>query len=207
VLWSLECCEGLREILGGVSFHYSGGTVEETAIVKKRFPELELHFTEGGPRLTENYATDWCKWGLMIVKCLKVGYQSFTGWNVILNELGGPNVGPHIGICGGFVTLDNRTFELSYSGQYKAYAHVAPYVTSASKIRAITVDESCDLRMSRFPKHSMKIEGALIENPDGKRIAVLVNPNSNGVQTQLEIGGELYYLELLPDSLSTVIVG
>ena len=207
VLWGLEHCEGLREICSGVAFHYYGGAVEQSAVVKQKYPDLELHFTEGGPRLTENYATDWCKWGLMIVKCLKVGYQSFTGWNVILNELGGPNVGPHIGVCGGFVTLDNRTLELSYSGQYKAYAHISPYVTPASRIRAITVGDDYDLRMSRFPSHSLKIEGALIENPDGKRIAVLVNPNTHGVQAQLEIDGVLWYVELSADSISTVIVG
>ena len=207
VLWSLDCCEGLKEICRGVAFHYYAGTIEQTALVKKKYPEIELHFTEGGPRLTQNYDSDWCKWGLMIVKALKVGYQSFTGFNILLNELGGPNIGPHIGVCGGFVTLDSRTHELSYSGQYKAYAHIAPYVSSRSKIRAITVSDHFDLWISHYPEHLLKIEGALIENPDGSKIAVIVNPNACGIQSQIEIGGELYYLELLPDSLSTVIVG
>ena len=206
VLWSLDACDGLRDICSGVAFHYYVGTVEQTKLVKKKYPDIELHFTEGGPRLSESYATDWCKWGLMIVKCLKVGYQSFMGFNVILNELGGPNIGPHINICAGFVTLDNRNFELSYSGQYKAFAHIAPYVTPESKISAITVADNFDLQISHYPEHFLKIEGALIENPDGKKIAVIVNPNSCGMQSQIEIGGQYWYVELEANSVNTVIV-
>ena len=51
------------------------------------------------------------------------------------------------------------------------------------------------------------IEGILIENPDGKQIAVLINPNAEGVQTQIEIGGKLWYAELQPDSISTIEIG
>ena len=205
VLWSLDNCEGLRESCDGVAFHYYSGAIEQTAAVRAAYPELELHFTEGGPRLTDNYNLDWCKWGLMISKAIKVGYRSFTGWNLMLNELGGPNVGPFIGLCGGFVTLDNRNMELSYSGQYKAYSHIAPYITKDSKLRYVSVDESFDLHIGSYPKQDKKIEGILIENAD-TAVAVLINPNSSGYQTQIEICGKLWYLELGADSISTVII-
>ncbi len=204
MLWSLENCEGLTKSCDGVSFHYYGGTIEQTAIVKKKYPNLELHFTEGGPRLTQSYDCDWCKWGLMISKAIKVGYSSFTGWNLMLNELGGPNVGPFIGICGGFVTLDSRTNELIYSGQYKAYSHITPYITPKSKLHYISVDETFDLHISNFPSHDKKIEGILIDNSDGKKIAVLINPNTHGMQTQIEIDGTLWYIEMYPDSIASI---
>ena len=208
VLWSLRSCEGLRKACDGVAFHYYTAAIEQTLPVKREFPDMELHFTEGGPRLTENYDTDWCKWGLMIAKAVKVGYRSFTGWNLMLNELGGPNIGPFIGICGGFVTHDRRTESLLYSGQYKAYKHIAPYVTPASKLRYVVLDEIYDLAIGKFPKqHDFRVEGVLIENPDGKTVAVLINPNADGVQTQIEIGGKLWYAELQPDSISTIEIG
>ncbi len=205
VLWSLDNCEGLRESCDGVAFHYYSGAIEQTAAVRAAYPELELHFTEGGPRLTDNYDLDWCKWGLMISKAIKVGYRSFTGWNLMLNELGGPNVGPFIGLCGGFVTLDNRNMELSYSGQYKAYSHIAPYITRESKLHYVSVDESFELHIGNYPKQDKKIEGILIENTDST-VAVLINPNSSGYQTQIEICGKLWYAELGADSISTVII-
>ena len=206
VLWSLEECEGLKESCDGVAFHYYGGTVEQTRQIKGKFPNLALHFTEAGPRLTDHYDTDFCKWGLMIAKAIKVGYESFSGWNLMLNERGCPNVGPFIGICGGFVTRDSQTDELRYSGQYKAYSHILPHLTKESRLHYICADESFDLDMSAYPKRNDKIEGILIENPNGNTFAFLVNPNTHGVQAQIELNGALWYLELPAESISTVEV-
>ena len=62
VLWSLQNFEGLSDACDGIAFHYYKGTIEQTKIVKDAFPNLPLHFTEGGPRFTDHYDTDWCKW-------------------------------------------------------------------------------------------------------------------------------------------------
>ena len=194
------------ESCDGVAFHYYGGTIEQTLEVKRKFPKMPLHFTEGGPRLTDHYDSDFCKWGLMAVKALKCGYTSFTGWNLMLDELGGPNVGPFIGICGGFVTRDSASGELTYSGQYKAFSHISRYITAESKIHPLHLGESFNQRICAYPEHTREIEGVFIENPDGKSIAVIVNPNDRGVQAQLEACGELLYVELYADSISTVII-
>lgn len=206
VLWALENCEGLSDDCDGVAFHYYGGVIEQTRIVKDTYPRLDLHFTEGGPRLTDHYDTDWCKWGLMIIKALKAGYRSFTGWNLMLDETGGPNVGPFIGICGGLVTRDSRSGELSYSGQYKAFSHIAPYITSNSQIYPISTSDAYNLDMSHYPIYPREIEGVLIDNQDGKRTVVLVNPNDYGLQTQIEIDGKLWYAELYADSIFTITI-
>ena len=206
VLWSLKNCEGLSEAADGVAFHYYAGAIEQTRKIKKEYPSLALHFTEGGPRLTDHYDRDFCKWGLMTVKALALGYKSFTGWNLCLDELGGPNVGPFLGICGGLITCDSRDGALSYSGQYKAFSHIAPYITPASRLRKISVTESFAQDMSVYPKRNAPIEGLLIENGE-ERIAVLVNPNENGLQTEIEIAGRLYYIEMHAESIATVIFG
>ncbi len=207
VIWSLDNCEGLKEACDGVAFHYYGGSVEKTAQVTKAHPEMKLHFTEGGPRLTDNYSTDWCKWGLQIARAIKVGYSSFTGWNILLDELGGPNIGPFIGICGGLVTRHGDTGELSYSGQYKAFSHIAPYVTPDCELRHVT--ESVDTAgqwMGGYPNIELPVEGFSIDYHNGKRVLVLINPNANGAQTQIELDGTLWYIELQANSISTVII-
>jgi len=206
VLWSLEHCEGLSQDCDGAAFHYYAGTIEQTVAVREAFPNIELHFTEGGPRLNDHYDTDWCKWGLMMIKALKAGYRSFTGWNLMLDETGGPNVGPFLGICAGLVTRDSRDGELSYSGQYKAFSHIAPYVTPQSKIYPISSCNVHNFKMGQYPKHSCMIEGVLIAQPDGKKIAVIINPNAHGCQTQIEIDGKLRYMELYADSVTTIVL-
>ncbi|MBQ4051460.1 MAG: hypothetical protein IJD13_07500, partial [Oscillospiraceae bacterium] len=145
VQWSLQNCSGLLENCDGVAFHYYNGTVEQTLKIRREFPQLELHLTEGGPRLTDNYTDDWCKWGTIAARILKAGYRSLIGWNLMLDECGGPHIGPFMGICGGLVTNDHRTGELHFSGQYQAFSHMAPYITPDSVIRMVSMGESFGL--------------------------------------------------------------
>ena len=204
VLWQLESCEGLKDACNAIAFHYYSGTIEETLKIKKAYPEKELHFTEAGPRLYDNYDTDWCKWGIMISKALKCGYSSFTGWNLMLDEMGGPNVGPFS--CGGLVTRDVVSGELSYSGQYKAFAHITKYTSSNSKIFPLYVGEEYNLPMSSYPKENRDIEGFMIDNSDGKYVLEVINPNNAKRQVQFKIDGQLWYAELTPESISTIIM-
>lgn len=204
VLWTLKNCDNLSQSCDGVAFHYYDGTIEETSVIREEFPQLELHFTEGGPRLYDNYSTDWCKWTIMISKVLNNGYKSFTGWNLLLNEMGGPNIGPFY--CGGLVTRDSATGALSYSGQYKALSHIAPYISGHSKIYPVSVSDSYDQSMFAYPKSSRKVSGFAVDNNDGKYVMVLANPNESKCQAQFEINGTFWYVELSPDSVSTIIV-
>ena len=142
----------------------------------------------------------------MMIKALKAGYRSFTGWNLMLDETGAPNVGPYTGICGGLVTRDSRNGELSYSGQYKAFSHIVPHVSPSSLIHPISTSEAYNLKMSSYPKYPREIEGVLIDNQDGNKVAVIVNPNDNACQAQMEISGRLWYIELYADSICTITV-
>ena len=204
VKWQLDNIEGLAESCSGVAFHYYCGTIEQTKIIKKAYPEHKLHFTEAGPRLNDNYGTDWCKWGVMLSKAIKCGYSSFTGWNLILNEMGGPNIGPYL--CGGLVTRDTVSGELSYSGQYKAFAHISPYINENSKLYPVYAGDDFEMPMHAYPKTELAAEGFLIDNSDGKYVIVLINPNEKKLQTQVFVKDTWWYAELTPESISTIII-
>ncbi len=206
VLWSLQHCEGLSDACDGVAFHYYGGAIERTAKITDNFPEMALHFTEGGPRLNDHYDTDFCKWGLMICRALRLGYRSFTGWNLMLNDLGGPNIGPFLGTCGGLVTRSVTDGALSFSGQYKALSHIAPHVTPDSRISAIVPDKYFGQDISQFPAYVHGVEGILIDNAERGRVAVLINQNTKGMQVQFTLQGTPHYLEMRPESISTVLL-
>ena len=204
VLWQLDNTEGLAECCDSVAFHYYASCIEETQAIRERYPELKLQFTEGGPRLKENYDTDWCKWGIMISEALAGGYNSFTGWNLMLNEMGGPNIGPFW--CGGLVTRNTVTGELSYSGQYKAFTHIAPYINARSEIRPLTTGKYFGQPIHQYPKRVDAAQGFVVDNKDGKKIAVVINPNGEKLQSQLLIDGTYWYAELMPESISTIII-
>ena len=203
VKWTLDICEGLAQSTDGIAFHYYEGTIEQTLLLKEAYPKLRMHFTEGGPRLYDNYSTDWCKWGIMISKALCADYGSFTGWNLALDEFGHPNLG--IFGCGGLVTVNSTTHEVcDYSGQYKAMKHIAPYITPESKIYSIGSDAWVAQAMFEYPKDNKPLCGFLIDNGN-KKIAVIINQNTFKRPAQLMINGELYYIPLLADSINTII--
>lgn len=204
VLWSLDECKGLAENCDGVAFHYYRGSIEETKKVSKAYPQLEMHFTEGGPRLKDNYDVDWCKWSLMVNNALRCNYKSFTGWNLMLDEMGGPNIGPYL--CGGLATRHSVTGEVIYSGQYKAFAHISPYLTPQSRISPIVVSDIYGEEIHSFPKFKREITGFAIDNQDGKMILVLINANEKKSQTKFYLHDVWWYAELQPDSVSTLII-
>jgi glucosylceramidase len=138
-VWTLQEHKGLAEAINGVGFHYYRGAIEDVVELQRAFPQVRAHFTEGGPRLTDHYDTDWCKWGEIISRTLNNNFGSFTGWNLMLDETGGPNVGPFF--CGGLVTRNSNDNSLAYSGQYKAFKHFAS-LTKDSVITPLTFRRS-----------------------------------------------------------------
>lgn len=203
VKWALDVHKELSRACDGIAFHYYEGTIEETLALKRAYPNLSLHFTEGGPRLYDNYATDLCKWGIMISKVLNTGYSSFTGWNLVLDEYGGPNVGPFF--CGGLATRNSVSGELSYSGQYKALKHISRFMQKGAEVYEVE-KELTAIGMNSFPNNNpIPLEVSCIKNPDGTICYFIINSNEEKQQIQIFESGEWYYIEVLPDTISTVV--
>lgn len=204
VMWMLEHHKQLPQICDGLAFHYYNGGIERTEALRKAYPDLNLYFTEGGPRLLDHYATDWCKWGTMMAKVLNNGFSSFTGWNLLLDETGGPNIGPYF--CGGLVTRNSASGALSRSGQYQAFRHFSHFFRQGAVVLQtdVTGNEAC---LFRFPAAEKDITVTAFQNPDGSRFVVLINPDPSAKkQVQLRVGTDNWYVELLPDTLSTVVL-
>lgn len=170
--------------------------------VRLKYPELEYHFTEGGPRLYDNYATDWCKWGIVISKALKHGCTTFTGWNLMLDEVGGPNIGPFF--CGGLVTRN------SINGSSATAVSTARSVIFQNSLKEAPKysppppqKRAAPCLRSRTRKKPAEICAAL--NPDGKFILTVTNPSHEKRQLQYYRFGKWWYIEALPDSVSTVV--
>lgn len=204
VAWCLKEYPTLKNECNGIAFHYYDGGIEQTAFLKAEYPKLRLHFTEAGPRLYDNYDTDWCKWTLMMIKALCNGYSSFTGWNLMLDEAGGPNIGPFF--CGGLVTRNRISGAFSYSGQYKAFRHFSG-ITSASRIYPLGFARE-GFPMYKFDRKGLLFtEGCIAENSDGSAEMILVNPSDKKEQVQYFRSGKWWYIEMLPNTSATIVFG
>ncbi len=202
IVWMLEEYPELLEASGQIALHYYTGDPEMLLNITDRFPDIKLYFTEGGPNLFNNYDADWCKWGLLLSRLMNLGVKSFLGWNLLLDETGGPNIGPFF--CGGLATLNSQTGELTYSGQYHAFNHFSRFIKAGAEIYRTTTTQGKPLHC--HPVLQPAVECVAARNPDGSFVLQVVNPDQkNKVQLQYEHDGKLWYIEALPNTVNTVI--
>lgn len=202
VWWMLTEYPELQKICDAAAFHYYDLSIEKLEELRRAYPDFPWHFTEGGPRINFHYSDDWCKWGIVISKAFRYGSRSFTGWNLLLDETGGPTIGPFF--CGGLATLDSRTGELSYSGQAKAFRHFTHFLQPGARVvETKLVGDGPNLY--NYPQGDKPLEASAFRNPDGTLAVVIVNPNGGRCKLQYQMEGICYYVDLLPESLSTVI--
>ena len=139
----------------------------------------------------------------MMSKVLNLSYRSFTGWNLMLDETGGPNVGPFF--CGGLITRNSVTGALSYSGQYKAFRQVARFMDAGAAVEDLSIVDRPN-GMSTYPKGNAPLQASAWKNPDGSVVYLLVNPDAEKKQIEIEENGQTFYVEALPNSVSTVVI-
>ena len=193
-LWGRAVCElddpGLRQYCNAVAWHGYAGDVSMVSQAHQYHPQAEMHWTEGGPDYTSpDYATDWAKWAQTFTGALRNWCRSITGWNLALDERGRPNIGPFP--CGGLVTINSQTKEITRSGQYWAFAHFSRFVRHGAR---------------RF-ESSSTLEGvshAAFANPDGQNILVLTNPGGSR-EVNVRQGQGAVKVSLEQDSITTLV--
>lgn len=203
LIWMFREYPELLGASGAVGWHYYGGGAEELSRLTELFPEVKMHFTEGGPRRFDHYDSDWCKWGTMMASAVNAGCRSFTGWNLLLDETGGPNVGPFD--CGGLATYNTATGELSYSGQYRALKHFSGLVMPGALVLPTAVTAIDYVNMFSYPNVTKQLVTCAFKNPDGSLVLQIVNPNNSRRQMRFEYSGKKWYFELLANSVTSVV--
>jgi len=192
-LWGRAICcldePGLRDYSNSIAWHGYVGKPEMMTKVHAAHPDTEMFWTEGGPDITaKDYLTDWCNWGGTFTGILRNWCRSIIGWNLALDEKGKPNVGPFT--CGGSVTINSQTREITRSGHFWAMNHFSRSIRRGAR---------------RFDSAQgpSNIHHVAFENPDGKRALLLTNPGSER-SVQLMAAGMLANATLPADSVSTL---
>jgi glucosylceramidase len=163
---------GVHKYTNAIAWHGYVGKPEWMMRVQAAFPEIEMYWTEGGPDINDaNYAKDWTEWSRTFIDILRNGCRSITAWNFALDEHGKPNIGPFS--CGGLVTINSQSKEISRSGQYWAFAHFSRFIKRGAR---------------RVNSEGMaEVSHAAFENLDGQGVIVLANSGpARTVQVQLE---------------------
>ncbi|HEY1463728.1 MAG TPA: glycoside hydrolase family 30 protein [Terriglobales bacterium] len=175
----------------GVAWHGYFGKPEFMTQVHNAFPDKNAYWTEGGPDYTSpDYQTDWAKWGQTYSEILRNWARCIVGWNLVLDENGKPDIGPFS--CGGVVTVNSKTHDLSRSGQYWAFAQYSKVIQRDAQVIA--------------SQGAMKgVSHVALENPDGAHVLVLTNQGADQ-QISVQLGNQALDLTLEGDSITTLLL-
>ena len=182
------------EYIDGVAWHGYVGEVSAMSRVHDAFPAKSAFWTEGGPDIkAPDYQTDFTNWAYQFNAIVNNWARSITAWNIALDEKGNPNVGPFP--CGGVITIDNATHEITRSGQYWAFAHYSKHIQRGAHVFATNGlgEQGTDGSVSH----------AGFRNPDGSFVVVLANKGADK-RIQLLSGANVLEVELPADSVQTL---
>ena len=179
----------LRKYCNAVAWHGYAGSPEMMSKVQEAFPGVEMYWTEGGPDYKDpGYLTNWCNWGGTFTAILRNGCRSITAWNLALDEVGRPNIGPFS--CGGVVTINSQTKEITRSGMFWAIDHFSRVIRRGAR---------------RFDSQSTPadFQHVALENPDGQQVLVVTNPGpARGIELRCE--NKAAHISLKEDSITTL---
>lgn len=187
--------EKAAKYTAGVAFHwYSGDHFEAVSLVREKYPDKELIFTEGCVEYSrfadssevakaEMYAHD-------ILGNLLAGTNGYLDWNLLLDELGGPN---HVkNYCAAPIMCDTAKGTMEKRLSYYYIGHFSRYIRRGAVRLATT----------RFTD---KIEAVAFENPDGSRVTVLMNRTGEDIWLSLREGEEGISFVVKAHSILTVL--
>ena len=208
----------IRKYVNTVAWHGYLGSPEMIRNVKEKFPDIEMHFTEGGDDYKfPDYWTSWGKWGATFSGILANGPQSITTWNLALDERGRPNIGPFD--CGGLVQIHSVTKEITQAGLYWALVQFARAFRRGAVIVAShdtngdapAVNGAAVVQPAPSPMGTAALNSALTSrvfhtaarNPDGSLVLVLTNPG-DAREVTVACGDQTAKVPLTADSITTL---
>jgi glucosylceramidase len=184
----------------GIGFHWyepwSGGEpmFDNVKLVHETFPDKNLIFTEGCVDVfNPQRLGDWKlgeQYGRSMINDFNSGAVGWTDWNVLLDEVGGPN---HVrNFCFAPVHADTRTGELTYTNSYYYIGHFSKFVRPGAK------------RIASSPSRSPLLSAAFI-NPDGKVSVVVMNKSDQKISYYLWLDGQAAEVNSPSHSIQTLV--
>ena len=185
----------------GLGFHWyedwSGGdqVYDNIKRVSESFPAKNILFTEGcnGP-FNMSQINDW-KWGerygRSMINDFNNGTVGWTDWNVLLDEIGGPN---HVqNYCFAPIHADTKTGKIYYMNAYYYIGHFSKFIRPGAKRIASS--------SSRSPLLS-----TAFKNKDGSIAVIVMNQSDKKIPYYLWTNGKAAQITSLPHSIATLML-
>lgn len=215
-----EKTQGASYFLDGVAFHwYAGSCRNQVEHVARSFPSKILLPTEACYELAQAHGDDlfdgsWARgegYGYDIIVDLEGGAAGWTDWNLLLDEIGGPN---HVhNYCDAPILADTRGSpgKLHYHPQYFYIGHFSKFISPGSM--RLHVDMGGDqiaqvnATQGRFVNTSdcqgwpmygscaaQGLQVTAFRRPDGQLAIVVMNCADAAKRIRVEVGTQWYFV-------------
>lgn len=193
-----------KDVIWGVGYHwYCSENSGNLTMVHNEYPDKHLIFTEGCVELvkdtgvtssTENIGA-WKHgetYGRNIINDFNNYSEGWIDWNLVLNEIGGPNyVGNY---CEAPVMIDRNTDTVSYNVSFYYVGHFSRYIKPGAK-RILCMNDA---------EHALY--SVAYKNPDGEKVVVVQNESDAERTIALVVDDKGVNVELPAHSITTYIV-
>jgi glucosylceramidase len=115
-------------------------------------------------------------------------------WNLLLDESGRPDITTPARPMrrGGLVSVDTKTKQLTYSGNYYAFPHYSKLIQRGARVFSSS---------GELPG----VHHVAAENPGKSRVLVLTNSNNAEQHVQCRLGSRVLKVVLPPDSITSFV--
>ncbi|HWG84145.1 MAG TPA: glycoside hydrolase family 30 beta sandwich domain-containing protein, partial [Deinococcales bacterium] len=178
--------------LAGSAFHAYAGDASAQSTVRDAFPDKSIHFTEiTCGRWSRSFA-DNLKWDLskVVIGATRNWARTITRWNIALDQNNGPTNGG-CETCKGMVTVHTKRGSVTYNVDYYSLGHVSKFVLPGA-LRVASTHQPGGL------------ESVAFRNPDGSRVAVILNASAGARSFRLRHLGQSAPLNLPAGAVATV---
>ncbi|MDD3403797.1 MAG: glycoside hydrolase family 30 beta sandwich domain-containing protein [Hespellia sp.] len=183
------------DMIAGMAFHwYSGDHFEALRMVKERFPDKKLLLSEACIEYSKFSADDYLgnaqKYAHDMIGNLNEGMNTFIDWNLVLDEIGGPN---HVGnFCDAPYLFDTKKSELMESNILGYLWHFSHFI----EVGATRIGVS---------RYTDKLEVTAFEK-DGKITFVMLNRTDEDIPVHIRMEDECVEIMVKKASISSGVI-
>ncbi|MFQ9514322.1 MAG: glycoside hydrolase family 30 protein [Eubacterium sp.] len=187
--------EETTDMIAGVAFHwYSGDHFEALQMIKEKYPDKKLLLSEACIEYSKFKADDYLKnaqkYAHDMIGNLNNGMNTFLDWNIVLDEIGGPN---HVkNFCDAPYLFDTQHKKLTESNICGHLWHFSHFIENGA-VRIGVTRYTDDLEVTAF------------QNKDNIAVVIL-NRTEKEVTAYLRINEECAKITFQPNSISTAVI-
>ncbi|MEK8132834.1 glycoside hydrolase family 30 beta sandwich domain-containing protein [Paenibacillus filicis] len=148
--------------IAGTAWHVYGGRHEAMTLIKKRFPDKDVWFTEAsGGQWIPPFHDAFMDQMKHVIRTTRNWSKSVIWWNIALDENNGPTVLSR-STCRGLVKIEQQTGQLTYNLDYYTLGHISKFVRpGAYRIESNTFEDD--------------LESVAFRNEDGSKVVIVSN--------------------------------